>query len=605
MANNYSSDPKNAFPINNFALPQDGTNGMNSAAPERSSGRGAFSNSERDLRPSDRHTRLQSGIELSSARYTIEKLIASGGMGAVYRAIDTRFQKPCAVKEMLDEFRNESERAQSIEWFRREADLLLELNHPGIPRVRDFFTEQGRHYLVMDFIEGRTLGEAVEQEGNVEGLNGARGVPEARTRSWAQQVCSVLAYLHSRKPQVIFRDLKPSNIMVTNQDEIKLIDFGIARNLKPGDEKQQLTVISTMGYAPPEQMLGEPEPRSDIYALGATLHKVLTRHEASNNKPNMFVFPPVRTLRPDVSLAFEQIIMKALNYVKEQRWSNAAEMERAIMVLPPVVTHPPIIVPGVQPQPLNPQTPHLPSSVPSGLSGPKTQVTMGVNGPAGPHITAALAHLAGGRIEFAYTVVQQAFAFEPNNPLVHKIFGQVFARRQPPRSDLAQNAYERSLQLYAEDAETHKLLGDVFLFLRQQPPLAIPYYTQSIKLNEKDGETHLRLGQCYERTNQLDIALRAYQEAVTQAPKHIPNHLALGYLALRINRLPIAEQAFVQVLVLNPADYQTRFVLSQVYERENRLEEAFQQCGHVVGPLSATNPAVSQMYQRLRVRLGR
>jgi tetratricopeptide (TPR) repeat protein len=230
---------------------------------------------------------------------------------------------------------------------------------------------------------------------------------------------------------------------------------------------------------------------------------------------------------------------------------------------------------------------------------------MGVNGPAGPHITAALAHIAGGRIEVAYAAVQQAFVLEPNNSLVHKIFGQVFARRQPPRPDLAQNAYDRSLQLYADDAETHKLLGDVFFFLRQQPTLAIPYYTQSIKLNEKDGETHLRLGQCYERTNQLDIALRAYQEAAIQAPKHIPNHLALGYLALRINRLPIAEQAFVQALVLNPADYQTRFVLSQVYERENRLEEAFQQCGHVVGPLSATNPAVSQMYQRLRIRLGR
>lgn len=614
MANNYSSDPKNASPMNNFALPQDGTNGMNSAVPERSSGPGTFSNSEREVRPSDRHSRLQPGMELSGARYTIEKLVASGGMGAVYKAIDTRFQKPCAVKEMLDEFRNESERAQSIEWFRREADLLLELNHPGIPRVRDFFTEQGKHYLVMDFIEGRTLGEAVEQEGIVEGVNGARGVPEARARSWAQQICSVLAYLHSRNPQVIFRDLKPSNIMVTNQDEIKLIDFGIARNLKPGDEKQQLTVISTMGYAPPEQMLGEPEPRSDIYALGATLHKVLTRHEASNNKPNIFVFPPARMLRPDVSLALEQIIMKALNYVKEQRWSSATEMERAIITLPPVAVLPPtIIAPGVQPQPLNPQTPHLPSSAPSGAPGtpvsgiavPKTQVTMGVNGPAGPHITAALAHIAAARIEFAYAAVQQAFVLEPNNPLVHKIFGQVFARRQPPRPDLAQNAYDRSLQLYADDAETHKLLGDVFLFLRPQPTLAIPYYTQSIRLNEKDGETHLRLGQCYERTNQLDIALRAYQEAATQTPKHIPNHLALGYLALRINRLPIAEQAFVQVLVLNPADYQTRFVLSQVYERENRLEEAFQQCGHVVGPLSATNPAVLQMYQRLRIRLGR
>ncbi|MDQ2886519.1 MAG: serine/threonine protein kinase, partial [Chloroflexota bacterium] len=250
--------------------------------------------------------RLPSGTVLSSDRYRIERLVASGGMGAVYRAIDTRFNRPCAVKEMLDEFHNEADREQAIEWFSREATLLLDLNHPCIPRVRDFFMERGKHYLVMDFIEGCTLSDVLEKEGNVQGLNGARGITEVRARSWAQQLCNVLGYLHRQSPPVIFRDLKPSNIMVTDRDEIKLIDFGIARTFQ---SQRQATIIMTIGYAPPEQLHGMPEPRSDIYALGATLHRILTHHDASNNKPSIFTFPPLRALRPDISQSFEQVVV--------------------------------------------------------------------------------------------------------------------------------------------------------------------------------------------------------------------------------------------------------------------------------------------------------
>ena len=110
---------------------------------------------------------LADSTQLSGGRYKIERLVAAGGMVAVYRALDTRFNRPCAVKEMLDDFQAETERRQAEEWFEREALLLLDLNHPCIPRVRDFFVEADRHYLVMDFIEGRTLGEVLEKEGNV------------------------------------------------------------------------------------------------------------------------------------------------------------------------------------------------------------------------------------------------------------------------------------------------------------------------------------------------------------------------------------------------------------------------------------------------------
>lgn len=336
MANNYPSDANNVASTSNSVTPQSGANGGRGPTPSQpSSGGKTYGASLEPLTP---------GTELSAGRYKIERAVAVGGMGAVYNAIDTRFNRPCAVKVMLDEFHSENDWAQAVEWFAREATLLLDLNHPCIPRVRDFFVEGNvrdffiegaKNYLVMDFIEGRTLGEVLEKEGNIMGVNGARGVSEARARSWGQQICNVLAYLH--RQNIIFRELNPSNIMVTDREEVKLIDFGIARNFQP---QRQSTVIMTVGYAPIEQMAGNAEPRSDLYALGATLHRVLTHHDAANNKPDIFTLPPVRSLRPDISPGFEQVIMKALAPLN-QRWSDATEMEREIIALPPVTITPP------------------------------------------------------------------------------------------------------------------------------------------------------------------------------------------------------------------------------------------------------------------------
>lgn len=625
MANNYSSDPNNISPASHSGMAQSGPVDNGGAALQGSQFASIPSSSAGPSAPDAGNgagrRRLTPGIELSEKRYKIERLVAAGGMGAVYRATDKRFNRPCAVKEMLDEFNNEAERAQAVEWFSREATMLLDLNHPCIPRVRDFFIEGGKHYLVMDFIEGMTLAGVLEKEGNVVGVNGVRGVTEVRARSWAQQVCSVLGYLHNQEPPIIFRDLKPSNIMVTERNEIKLIDFGIARTFQ---SQHQSTIIMTIGYAPPEQLHGRPEPGSDIFSLGATMHRILTNHDAANNKPSLFSFPPVRSLRPDISPAFDQIVMKALAYDVKQRWANCMEMERALMNLPPITVAPPVSPIGQQGAARitgqNPGsssgasvatpssgTPNTPGSGASGPSAPQT--TIGTTGPAGPYIVAAVGHLAAGRIEAAYSSVTQACGLEPNNALVHKLFGQVFARRVPPQVDLAIKAYNQSLQLNPNDAETHKLVGDIWLFLHPQPLQGIQAYNKSLSLNPKDAETHFRLGQCYEKTGQLEPALREYQEALHLIPRQpvqpaLHFALTLGQLAMRMNRFPIAEHAFVQALVISPAEHQARFLLSQVYEMENKFEDAFRECSYVVAPL-ANNPAVQQMYQRLRTRLGR
>ena len=598
MANNYPSDPKNAALPENFANSQSDPGAVSSPPASSYSSQSAPSGSGGGQR------RLPTGTVLSNARYKIDRLMAAGGMGAVYRAIDIRFNRPCAVKEMLDEFQGDAERNQAIEWFTREATLLLELNHPCIPRVRDFFVEEGRHYLVMDFIEGRTLSEVLDKEGNVGGLNGARGVSEARARSWAQQVCSVLGYLHRQAPPIIFRDLKPSNVMVTNTDEIKLIDFGIARTFQA---QRNSTIIMTIGYAPPEQLHGSPEPRSDIYALGATIHRILTHHDAANNKPNIFAFPAVRALRPDISPAFEQVITRALDPNLATRWSGAAEMERALINLPPLSANQPTLVAAAGSLSLPPGTLNgmLDRSTPGqSAPGQNSGGTSSFTGPGGGFLRAAQDHLNAGRIEAAFGALQQVFPLEPNNALTHKMYGQVFARRQPPQPDMALQAYNRSLAINNNDPETHRLVGDVYLYLRHLPVQAILPYTQALRLNPQDFEAHRGLGKSYEDTNQPQPAMREYQEAVNIDGKRPEVQIPLGLLALRFNQLPIAERAFIQALTVNPADNNTRFLLAQVYERENRLEDAWRECNFVVNATPA-NGAAQAMMQRLRSVLGR
>jgi Serine/threonine protein kinase len=621
--------------------------------------------------------RLVPGTILSNGRFQIEQLIAAGGMGAVYKALDLNFKRPCAVKEMLDRFHTESDHARAVEWFTREAGLLLDLNHACIPRVRDFFAENGRHYLVMDLIQGRTLSEVLAQGGLVVGVNGVTGVTEMRARLWTQQLCSVFAYLHNQDPPIIFRDLKPSNVMVTAKDEIKLIDFGIARQFQ---EQQQATVVMTLGFAPPEQLHGRPEPRSDLYALGATIFRVLTQRDASHNQPNAFSFPPVRTLRPDISSAFEQFLRRTLEPDIDRRWGSAAEMERALLSLPPleatatyiVASMATAVTPPAPPVPAGPpQTPVYPaqparehSSAPAGSALPASALPIAASAdsaPGGPisqasgeqlfaapvastpeHLTPILSgnssdvhsggtggsaggntgerfladarrFLAERNVELAYDAVARAHTLEPQNAIVHQIFGQVFAQRKPPQIDLALNAYERSLQLLPNDAriqaETQRLIGDIWYFLRMDPGRAIPAYRQSVHLQDGSFETHELLGQCYEKTNALSQAVDAYDDAVRLAVAQPPIvrlrlNFALGLLGWRVQQFAIAERAFVQVLVLNAADHQARHLLSQVYEREGKLEDAWRECNYVVnGPLR-NNPGVQQQYFRLKQLLG-
>lgn len=259
-------------------------------------------------------------------RYLVERPIGIGGMGAVYRVRDRHFNdvvKHLALKEMIIKLADNFDQQARRNKFAGEANMLAALNHPLIPKVYDFFTEINRAYLVLEYIDGRDLEDVL-----LEFIDNGELLDEETVGKWAIQICEVLDYLHSRQPKpIIFRDLKPSNVMLTRQNQTMLIDFGIAKIFEP---EQRGTQIGTEGYSPPEQYTGYVEPRSDIYALGAMMHQLLTQRDPQRVAPFTFQERLPRDLNPGVSEEMEAIIMKCLAYEIEQRWGSARELQAAL-----------------------------------------------------------------------------------------------------------------------------------------------------------------------------------------------------------------------------------------------------------------------------------
>jgi outer membrane protein assembly factor BamB/tRNA A-37 threonylcarbamoyl transferase component Bud32 len=268
---------------------------------------------------------LQPGVTLQD-RYLILGILGAGGMSSVYKGRDLHFPnvtKLVAVKEMINLAADPTMYEMVVRNFEREADLLATLSHPSIPRIYDYFTQESSSYLVMEFIEGKDLEALLRDTDSF--------FPEEKIIGWSVELCDVLIYLHNHQPQpVVFRDMKPSNIMIDQHGHIRLIDFGIARVFQPG---QKGTMIGTEGYSPPEQYRGEASPLGDIYALGATLHHLLTRRDPRAEPPFSFQERPVRQINPAVSPELEALVTQALSYDPKDRFPNIEALRRSLMAV--------------------------------------------------------------------------------------------------------------------------------------------------------------------------------------------------------------------------------------------------------------------------------
>jgi len=244
-------------------------------------------------------------------KYEILKEVGRGGMSVVYLATDTHLNKNWAVKEIKKKGSGKNDEI-IVNSLLAEANLMKRLDHASLPRIVDIIDNGITIYVVMDFIEGESLDKVLNEHG---------AQPEELVISWAKQICDALSYLHSQKPPIIYRDMKPANVMLKDDGNIKIIDFGIAREYKE-QNLADTTVLGTKGYAPPEQYSGQTDARSDIYALGMTMHHLLTGVDPRNGE----AYASVRQWVPELSEGIEAIIDKCVEPAAENRYQNCSDL---------------------------------------------------------------------------------------------------------------------------------------------------------------------------------------------------------------------------------------------------------------------------------------
>ncbi|MBA3943672.1 MAG: serine/threonine-protein kinase [Herpetosiphonaceae bacterium] len=272
--------------------------------------------------------------QLITGRYQQGRLLGSGGMGAVYLAEDVRLRREVAIKICSTRGLPPNEAQAAADLFQSEALTLARLRHPGLTAVWDYFNEGEDWYLVMEYVPGITLRDLLVQQGG--------RLAQQKVSSYAGQLCDVLNYLHTRTPPVVFRDLKPSNIMVMPDDTLKLIDFGIARLFSPG-KHADTAQFGTPGYAPPEQYGGQTEPRSDVYSLGVVVHQMLTGYAPAGSA---FLVPAASAIDATIAPAVEDVLGKATAPELADRFPSVADFCVALrLALQPAAST------GIAPQP--------------------------------------------------------------------------------------------------------------------------------------------------------------------------------------------------------------------------------------------------------------
>nr|BBH89298.1 hypothetical protein KTC_40490 [Thermosporothrix sp. COM3] len=265
---------------------------------------------------------LTPGTRLQGGRYSIKKVLGDGGAGSALLATDVRLDKQVVIKELLSNEANVAGWQEEVKHFKQEVAILAHVDHPLMPGVTDHFQEGMRYFMAQEYIEGETLEERLQTL--------QHPLQERDVLLYVSDILDLLAYLARLPTPLIHRDIKPANIILSDDEQgVHLVDFGIARAEQNKHERRKRTErFGTAGYAPPELYQGEADPRSDLYALAATMHHVLTNRDPRNYPP--FLYPSVRSLNPQLSPELEQVLERALLRDKEQRYQSAAAMKQEI-----------------------------------------------------------------------------------------------------------------------------------------------------------------------------------------------------------------------------------------------------------------------------------
>ncbi len=429
---------------------------------------------------------LMPGVILDE-RYEIKRLIKSGGMGSVYEALDNRFDKtPCAVKEMLNFSASPQNQQYLIDRFSKEARILNNLRHPNLPVVKDYFVQCGRYYLVMDYIEGEDLETVMKKYKG-------KGVPQEYVITWAIEILDALNYLHNQSPPVIYRDLKPPNIMIRHSDRrAMLIDFGIARTLDT-EGQNTMTIVGTPVFAPEELIAGKPEPRTDLYSLGATMHCLL-----SGTVPQRpFEFPSLKEFNVNVSQELEDIIMCSLSRRPSDRYVNAKQMKDALEKMSSSGQVPQTVIPV------------MPGTLVSAIPGTVVSTTQRTVISATPQITQA-----GTAVNIAKTVpgikeptlightipsVGPAVVAKGSNMKIISIIAVIIIAGIILYYNFASDLSGKALSLY-KDGKYEE---------------AIKYYDKILTGDKKNIDALNKKGECFSALKKYDEAIKCFEEALT------------------------------------------------------------------------------------------
>ena len=256
-------------------------------------------------------------------RYKIINIVHTGTVSRTYKGIDIKYNKYVFIKEVITEYKDPSLRYQAIEQFKGEAKILFQLKHENLPEFKDYFDYDNNRYIVIEYIEGERLNTFIERQKNF--------LSEAEILNMTLQLCNVLSYLHNIKPNpVIFRDLNPQSIIITEKGILKLIDFGISKIYEFDVRTRGIAKTMTRHYSPVEQHSGSTDTRSDIYSLGATIYYLTTREVPADSIDRTLDDEKIKSCRdinPYISSGFEKIITKAMELLKENRYQNIEKMK--------------------------------------------------------------------------------------------------------------------------------------------------------------------------------------------------------------------------------------------------------------------------------------